>query len=71
MYDIQDVKSDENLPLIVFATIKSWNLNNVSAFAEHWKSEYRVEVISDPEELTYENLKLMKPDWVFFHIGHG
>lgn len=66
MSEVQRTKSEGELPLIVFATIKTWNLDNVARFKDYWKEQYRVEVISNPEQLSYELLETLKPAWVFF-----
>lgn len=66
MCNTENLEIDAKLPLIIFATIKSWNLENVLAFAECWKQEYRIQIISSPEDLSYENLAVLKPAWIFF-----
>ena len=47
---------------IVIATIKSWNIQR----AEQLKKTYDVEIITDPEKLTLESLRVLAPRYLFF-----
>ena len=60
------MKSSHELPLIIFATIKSWNIDNARTFAKKWKDNFRVKIISRPLDLSYKNLKSLNPAWIFF-----
>lgn len=66
MHHAEHMKSTNELPLIIFATIKSWNIDNARIFAKKWKKSYRVRIVDRPEDLSYKNLKLLKPTWIFF-----
>jgi len=51
---------------IVIATIKSWNLENAEILKEQNKDNYSVTVISEKNELIFEKLAHLKPEFVFF-----
>ncbi len=51
---------------IVIATIKSWNILRSEQMKEKLGEETQVTIITDKDELTYDKLTEINPDFVFF-----
>ncbi len=51
---------------IVIATAKSWNKKNALVFKERFKEEYDTYIFTDKNELTFETLKMIQPQYCFF-----
>ncbi len=51
---------------IIIATIKPWHINNAIQYLHDHGVSDNVEIITDPQKLTYEFCKKTKPDWIFF-----
>ncbi len=51
---------------IVIATIKSWNIRNAYKLQDLLRKEYQVILITEKEELNYEKLKKLNPEYIFF-----
>ena len=51
---------------VVIATIKSWNIKNAIRFKKSFGHVYKVEIITNKENLTVERLNNLKPDYIFF-----
>lgn len=51
---------------IVIATIKSWNIRNAQHFKKLYHKKIEVIIITDRSKLTYENLKSINPEYIFF-----
>ncbi len=51
---------------IIIATIKSWNIKNALKLKEELKNEYEVKIITKKEDLTYEKIKKINPEYIFF-----
>lgn len=49
----------------LFATIKSWNIENYQKIRETYP-EYKFEIITEKEELTVQILDEFQPDYIFF-----
>jgi methionyl-tRNA formyltransferase len=51
---------------IIIATIKSWNIKNALKLKGELKNEYEVKIITKKEDLTYEKIKKINPEYIFF-----
>jgi methionyl-tRNA formyltransferase len=51
---------------IIIATIKEWNIQNYFKLKEKFKNKYNFYLITDKDELNYENLKNINPQFIFF-----
>lgn len=51
---------------IVIATIKEWNIENYFRLKSSFDTKYNFYLISNKEELTFDNLKSINPKYVFF-----
>jgi methionyl-tRNA formyltransferase len=51
---------------IVIATTKAWNIVRARTWRAARKSLFNVTIITKPEDLRYERLKKINPDYVFF-----
>lgn len=51
---------------IVIATTKKWNIINAQKFKKIYSNQYNVEIITKKEELDYNILQEMKPNYIFF-----
>lgn len=51
---------------IIISTIKSWNIKNAKKFKENNINKYSVFVIESKEELNYEKVKDIDPQYIFF-----
>lgn len=51
---------------IVVATIKEWNINNFYKLQEKYKNQYKLILIEDKKNLTYDKLFLLQPKYIFF-----
>lgn len=51
---------------IVIATAKSWNKKNALVFKERFGEEYDTYIFTDKNELTFETLKTIQPQYCFF-----
>jgi methionyl-tRNA formyltransferase len=51
---------------IAIATIRRWNIENAFKFKNTYADKYETLIITDKNELKYENLKIFSPDYVFF-----
>lgn len=51
---------------IIIATIKSWNIENARKFAALYKKKCETKIITQKENLTYEKIREIKPDYIFF-----
>jgi methionyl-tRNA formyltransferase len=50
---------------IIIATIKSWNIERAFGLKEQYKGIHEIEVYTDREEFTYENVEEFNPDYIF------
>lgn len=51
---------------IVIATTKSWNKKNALVFKERFGEKYDTFILTEKNELIYETLKTIQPQYVFF-----
>lgn len=51
---------------ILIATLKSWNIQNAENFKKEYLNKHDVKIITQKEELTYENVTAFLPDYIFF-----
>ena len=51
---------------IIIATTKPWNIENFYTLKNQYENLYIFNLITSPEELTYEYLKTLNPKYVFF-----
>ncbi|WP_151900710.1 methionyl-tRNA formyltransferase [Sulfurimonas hydrogeniphila] len=51
---------------IIIATIKEWNIKQYFLLAEKYKNKFDFMLITTPKELNYEELKKIKPKYIFF-----
>lgn len=51
---------------IIIATIKEWNIRNFFKIQELDKNKYKFHLITNKEELTYENVSKINPKYIFF-----
>ena len=51
---------------IVIATTKSWNKKNALVFQERFGEEYDTYIFTDKNQLTYETLKTIQPQYCSF-----
>jgi len=51
---------------VIISTIKSWNISNAVKFQELYKDKYKIFVFTQKNELNYEIIKDIKPEYIFF-----
>jgi len=51
---------------VIIATIKSWNIKNAEKLGENLKERYNLLILTQKNDLTYENLNKIKPIFMFF-----
>lgn len=51
---------------IIISTIKEWNIENYFKLKELYKHKYNIYLITSKDELTFEYLKDLNPEYVFF-----
>lgn len=51
---------------IVIATIKDWNIDNAKKMKKYYDGIHRIEIIIHKDELRYEVLEQINPDYIFF-----
>lgn len=51
---------------IVIATIKPWNIEYANQFKKEYGNHYRINIITDHKDLTYEVLDKIQPQYIFF-----
>ena len=51
---------------IIIATIKEWNISNYFKLKETLNSKYNFHLITQKEELTFENVAQINPKYIFF-----
>ncbi|AVP54243.1 hypothetical protein K144313037_15200 [Clostridium tetani] len=51
---------------IIIATIKSWNIKNADKFKKKNASEHDIFIITNQNDLTYEKVHKINPDYIFF-----
>lgn len=51
---------------IVIATIKPWNIRNTELLRAKLKKKFEVFLITNKDDLTYENVKSIMPKYIFF-----
>jgi len=51
---------------IIIATTKSWNIHNYNKYKKIYDTYAQVFIITDKDELTYENIRSINPDYIFF-----
>lgn len=56
---------DGRIPMIVICTRKSWNIANAKKFREMYAGRYRVEILTEKDQLTAERLAELQPEYVF------
>lgn len=55
-----------NLENIIIATIKEWNIENYFKLKTIYEKDFNFYLFSNCEELNYENIKKIKPKYIFF-----
>jgi methionyl-tRNA formyltransferase len=50
---------------IIIATIKSWNIERAFLLKEQYKGIHEINIYTDREEFTYENVEGFNPDYIF------
>ena len=50
---------------IVIACVKSWNINYTKIFKEK-NSQYKVDIITNPQNLKLKRLENINPEYIFF-----
>lgn len=50
---------------IIIATIKTWNIEKAKKYRKE-TSNHNIKVITEDQELTFENVSKFKPDYIFF-----
>jgi methionyl-tRNA formyltransferase len=50
---------------IIIATIKSWNIERAFKLKEKYRGVHEVEVYTDRDEFSYENVAAFNPDYIF------
>ncbi len=56
---------------IIIATIKSWNVKNADKFRRDNDYEHDVFIVTNKDNLTYEKVREINPEYIFSLIGHG
>lgn len=51
---------------IIIATIKEWNIANYFKLKEELKNKYNFHLITDKEELNFNNISKINPKYIFF-----
>lgn len=51
---------------VIIATIKSWNIENANCLQKQLEDMHQIQVYTQKEELTVENLEKYNPDIIFF-----
>lgn len=51
---------------IIIATIKSWNIKNAEKFKKEDESNHNIFIITDKQDLTYEKVRKINPNYIFF-----
>jgi len=51
---------------IIIATIKSWNIKNALKLKKNFINKYEVKIITKKEDLTYEKIIKINPEYIFF-----
>jgi len=51
---------------IIIATTKSWNIKNAQKFKKENESKYNTTIITNKDELTFEKVKLINPEYILF-----
>jgi methionyl-tRNA formyltransferase len=52
--------------VIVIATIKEWNINNYFELKKDLKNEYSLYLLTNKDELSFENIEKINPKYIFF-----
>ena len=55
-----------NKPIIVIATIKTWNYNNLNLFIEKYKDIYEIFFCKNQIDLNLDFLDKINPQYIFF-----
>ncbi|WP_291329274.1 formyltransferase family protein [Desulfovibrio sp. UCD-KL4C] len=50
---------------IIIAAVKSWNISNARIFQKENLKKYQTTIYSQQEDLTYQNIKKINPDYIF------
>lgn len=58
--------TEANALNIIIATTKSWNIKNARQFKKNNEGTYNVTIITDKEELTYDKVKAIQPQYILF-----
>lgn len=51
---------------IIVAAIKTWNIENAMKLKEYYADKHNVYIITNKQELNYENISKINPDYIFF-----
>lgn len=51
---------------ILIATIKKWNIKNFYKIQKKFKNKYNFYLITNKDDLTFENIKKINPKYIFF-----
>lgn len=51
---------------IIIATIKKWNIDNYFKLKKELENDYNLYLITNKEELNYENINKLNPQYIFF-----
>jgi methionyl-tRNA formyltransferase len=51
---------------IIVATIKEWNIQNYFSLKKSFSDAYNFHLMTNHEELTYENILKLNPEYIFF-----
>ena len=52
--------------IILIATIKDWNINNFYEFKKKFEDKYNLYLITNKDDLIYQNVKELNPKYIFF-----
>ncbi|WNL26820.1 methionyl-tRNA formyltransferase [Arcobacter cryaerophilus gv. pseudocryaerophilus] len=52
--------------IILIATIKDWNINNFYEFKNKFEDKYNLYLITNKDDLIYQNVKDLNPKYIFF-----
>mgnify|MGYP000379063316 FL=1 len=52
--------------IILIATIKDWNINNFYEFKKKFEDKYNLYLITNKDDLIYQNVKDLNPKYIFF-----
>jgi len=63
---VNEVYNEVSIMNIIIATTKSWNIKNAQKFKKENESKYNTTIITNKDELTFEKVKLINPEYILF-----